>query len=273
MLVLKVQENGKTTHSILVDWEGERTLGRDATDPHRHYKIGESLGDTGKTISRIHATIRSTRLGGDYEIQIYDGTEQKPSSSGVWIRGQRITDWTVITPGTEVELLRGYVLMLVQDQETDPGGDRTYSQNDLVGALGDQISEIRGQNQILGAQIQELSQMVRQIAAGHEQFAQQLAARQNLDDLKEQTDKQQQETLTAQSEALAAQSTQISAMQKRFGKAIQIGLVAFAFVIIAPALVPNADPKFQEALEKNASVIATIVGGAALFVINAQKKE
>jgi FHA domain len=205
MLVLKIQENGKTTHSILVDWEGDRTFGRNAAEPHRHYKIGESLGETGKTISRVHATIRSTRLGDKYEIQIHDGTEHSPSSSGVWIREQRITGWTTIEPGTEVELLKGYVLMLLQDQETDPGGDRTYSQDDLVGALGDQIAEIRGQNQILGAQIQELSQMVRQIAAGHEQFAQQLTARQTLDDRKEQTDKQQQEELALQRENLSKQ--------------------------------------------------------------------
>ena len=242
MLVLKIQEEGRIILSLPIDWEGDRLLGRLDSVANQRFQIGKGLGDIGKTISRTHATIRSKRLGDNYEVCIHDGTEHELSAAGVWIGGQRINGWTTLTPGIEVDLLKGYVLMLLQDQETDPGANRTYSPEEAI-----------------AEQVARLEALVGGLAA-------QLQSRVDLDAKREEIDHQQQDSLTAQ-------SAKISSMQKRQGQAIQVGLIAFAVALIAPILLPNADPRLREIVDKNAAVIGTMAGGFALVIINAQKNK
>jgi hypothetical protein len=279
MLVLKVQEDGRTTLTLPIDWEGQRTLGRSAPEQDKHFQIGKDLGDAGDTISRIHATLRSERLGDNYVVQIHDGTEHKASASGIYYKHTKITGWFTLTPGIAVELLRGYVLLLLQDRETDPGSDRTISQEE---ALAEQVERL--EKVVIGLESQ-LRQTEEALAAAVAGLAAQLQARLDLDAQKEELDRQQQESIRQQREALEAQnaqlaaqsvqilsqSAQLTATQRRVGKAMWVGLGGFVLALIAPVLIPNADPKLRGAIENNTGTIGAIAGAAALFVINAQK--
>jgi hypothetical protein len=156
MLVLKVQEDGRTTLTLPL-WEGDRVFGRLPPVEGQRFQIGRDLGDPGKTISRTHATVRSTKLGDNFEVRIHDGTEHEPSGAGVWIHGQRITGWVTLTPGTEVDLLKGYVLMLLQDQDTDRGSDRTYSQEDLVNEMAGQLVRLEDAVSLINQKCNDLA--------------------------------------------------------------------------------------------------------------------
>lgn len=156
MLVLKIQEDGATTLSLPL-WEGDRFFGRLPAIEGQRYQIGKDLGDPGKTISRTHATVRSTKLGDNYEVRIHDGTEHEPSGAGVWIHGQRIHGWVTLQPGTEVDLLKGYVLMLLQDQDTDRGSDRTYSQEDLVNEMAGQLVRLEDAVSLINQKCNDLA--------------------------------------------------------------------------------------------------------------------
>jgi hypothetical protein len=282
MLVLKVQEDGRTTLTLPIDWEGRRTLGRSAPEQDKHFQIGKDLGDAGDTISRIHATLRSERLGDNYVVQIHDGTEHKASASGLWYRNSKITGWFTLTPGVEVELLRGYIVTVLQDRATDPGSDRTVSQEE---ALAEQVERLETVVDGIGSPTAADCRGGANFSCSRTGCSSSKHAS-HLDSQKEETDRQQQESIRQQREALAAQnaqlaaqsvqilsqSSQLAATQKRVGKAMQIGLGGFIVALIAPVLIPNADPKLREAIENNTGTIGAIFGGAALWSSSTLKK-
>jgi hypothetical protein len=54
-------------------------------------------------------------------------------------------------------LLKGYVLMLLQDQDTDRGSDRTYSQEDLVNEMAGQLVRLEDAVSLINQKCNDLA--------------------------------------------------------------------------------------------------------------------
>jgi pSer/pThr/pTyr-binding forkhead associated (FHA) protein len=247
MLVLKVQEDGETTLNIPL-WEGDRVFGRLPPVEGQRFQIGRDLGDPGKTISRTHATVRSTKLGDNYEVRIHDGTEHEPSGAGVWIHGQRITGWVTLQPGTEVDLLKGYVLMLLQDQDTDRGSDRTYSQEDLVNEMAGQLVRLEDAVSLINQKCNDL--------------AIQLEHRERID--------QDQQSALAKQQAMAEQhSAEIRKLYRGIRGLIVLGFsVAAISMLVYGFLRLEKDNRTDLISLLGTVVVPVILGASALLVKN-----
>jgi hypothetical protein len=261
MLVLKIQEDGATTLSLPL-WEGDRFFGRLPAIEGQRYQIGKDLGDPGKTISRTHATVRSTRLGDNYEVKVHDGTEHEPSGAGVWIHGQRITGWVTLTPGTEVDLLKGYVLMLLQDQDTDRGSDRTYSQEDLVNEMAGQLVRLEDAVSLINQKCNDLAiQLEHRERIDQDQqsaLAQQQAMAQS-----------QQLTLTKQQAMAEQHSAEIRKLYRGIRGLIVLGFsVAAISMLVYGFLRLEKDNRTDLISLLGTVVVPVILGASALLVKN-----
>jgi pSer/pThr/pTyr-binding forkhead associated (FHA) protein len=247
MLVLKVQEDGETTLNIPL-WEGDRVFGRLPPVEGQRFQIGRDLGDPGKTISRTHATVRSTKLGDNYEVRIHDGTEHEPSGAGVWIHGQRITGWVTLQPGTEVDLLKGYVLMLLQDQDTDRGSDRTYSQEDLVNEMAGQLVRLEDAVSLINQKCNDLA-----VQLEH----------------RERIDQGQQSALTKQQAMAEQHSSEIRKLYRGIRGLIVLGFsVAAIAMLVYGFLRLEKDNRTDLISLLGTVVVPVILGASALLVKN-----
>jgi pSer/pThr/pTyr-binding forkhead associated (FHA) protein len=247
MLVLKIQEDGATTLSLPL-WEGDRFFGRLPAIEGQRYQIGKDLGDPGKTISRTHATVRSTKLGDNYEVRIHDGTEHEPSGAGVWIHGQRITGWVTLQPGTEVDLLKGYVLMLLQDQDTDRGSDLTYSQEDLVNEMAGQLVRLEDAVSLINQKCNDLA-----VQLEH----------------RERIDQDQQSALSRQQTMAEQHSAEIRKLYRGIRGLIVLGFsVAAISMLVYGFLRLEKDNRTDLISLLGTVVVPVILGASALLVKN-----
>jgi hypothetical protein len=245
MLVLKIQEDGATTLSLPL-WEGDRFFGRLPAIEGQRYQIGKDLGDPGKTISRTHATVRSTKLGDNYEVRIHDGTEHEPSGAGVWIHGQRITGWVTLTPGTEVDLLKGYVLMLLQDQDTDRGSDRTYSQEDLVNEMAGQLVRLEDAVSLINQKCNDLA-----IQLEH----------------RERIDQDQQSALTKQQAMLEKHSAENRKLYRGIRGLVIFGLLGLAISALAYGFLSLEKDNRTDLISLLGTVVVPVILGASALLV------
>jgi hypothetical protein len=133
------------------------TLGRSETCT---YPIGKTLGDWAKGIARVQATIESTGDG----IVLIDGSREKVSTNGIWVHGEPIQGAIALHPGLELTLFKSgsaKVSLIINDPDTE--GDRTsdtYTGQDLLGVLQEQVSLLAEQNHRIESQVVLLAEQL-----------------------------------------------------------------------------------------------------------------
>lgn len=209
---------------------GPITIGRSS---ECSYSIGGTLGEWARGIARIQATIA---FDGE-QIVLIDGSKEKASTNGIWVHGDQIKGAIALTPGLELTLFksgRAKVCLLVSDGLTTDHGNHqdTYTGEDLTSILQEQIEALKEQGKQMGDQIGAL--------------AEQLAAREKID-------QHQTETLVV--------------VQRRINRVVMVLLGTFLLMLLSSGWLGTSQ---REELVKGGSSIAVAV---ALGYLKLKEKE
>lgn len=116
------------------------------------YKIGKGIGDWSKGISLIQCTITVI----NDVITLTDGSGSKKSANGIWHHYEPIESSIVLVPGMDLTLYkqgRAKVCLSVRDAQHINNENDTYTGEDLMTILQDQIVLLQNQVGILGVQL------------------------------------------------------------------------------------------------------------------------
>lgn len=205
------------------------------------YQVGQALGEWGRGIARIQATITS-EAG---KLMLLDGSREKPSTNGIWVHGDQVKGSIALTPGLELTLFksgRAKVSLLISDGAIVEAGSSdhdTYTGEDLVSILQEQIEELKAAVPSLKAEVGKL--------------AQQLQAREAIDCRREAIDQHQSKTLVI--------------VQRRINRVVMVLLGAFLLMLLSSGWLGTSQ---REELLKTGTSIAVAV---ALGYLKLKEKE
>jgi len=168
------------------------------------YKIGMTLGNLALGISKVQATITFEQG----EIRLKDGGADGLSTNGIYCHGEKLETPIALVPGLELTLFKhgiAKVTLHMTDLAVVEYGRDTYTGQDLLSVLQEQVATMGGQMDALQLQIGLLGT--------------QLAHREVLDRTQDDRDRQQEQRLLT--------------AEKRLNRVVVLLLVAIAVIVLA----------------------------------------
>ena len=123
------------------------------------YKIGQTLGSLALGISKVQATI----FGNATQLTLKDGGADGASTNGIYCHAEKIEGSIALVPGLELTLFKhgiAKVTLVINSQAVIEYGKDTYTGQDLLAVMQEQVAAFSDQMAVLHQQVDLLGEQI-----------------------------------------------------------------------------------------------------------------